>query len=192
MDRKEIEAYLADYVEGECDDAVRHEIDEKRRREPDLDRLVRTHERVLSVLRATPPAVAPDGTRGKILAAIRRKEERIAQERKRYHRELMMLAPIGALGAAFLYAVLGAVMGRISTAAYDIAGCLNAALAVPTVSTVVTDGLHMTEAILNHPIQLPFLTASIPAYAIAAGAASIGLLWAVLCSRGVYRAAPLV
>ena len=177
MDREEIEGHLADYVEGKCDDAVQYEIDEKRQLEPDLDRLVRTHERVLSMLRTTPVAVAPNGLSVKILSAIRRKEEHMVGERKRYHREMMMMVSTGVPAAALFCVFFSTMLDWISTIALTIAGWLNATVGAPVAPAPIIDWLHMVGAILNHPVQVPFLTTSLLMFTIAVTAVLIGLMW---------------
>lgn len=177
MDRKTIEDHVTDYVEGKCTDAVQDEIDEKRQREPDFDRLIRAHESLLSALRMTPVAAAPNGLSEKILSAIRQKEDRIAEEQIRYRKEMMIRIPLGVLAAAFFYAVYGIVMDGISTAAHPVLSWFDALTGHITVPDQIPRWLNMTGVILDHHMQLPFLSTSLPSYIIVVTAILIGIIW---------------
>ena len=177
MDRKAIEDHVTDYVEGKCNDAIQHEIDKKRQQEPDFDRLVRTHENLLSVLKTTPIAVAPNGLSEKILSAIHQKEKRIAEEQARYRRETIMLISMGVLAATFTRGFSNFLMDGMIAMAYRIVSWFNAMIGTPSVSGQITRWLDMTGGILDHHIQLPLLSTSIPTYIIVVTAMLIGVIW---------------
>lgn len=177
MDRKAIEDHVTDYVEGKCNDAIQHEMDRKRQQEPDFDSLVRMHEYLLSVLKTTPIAAVPDGLSEKILSAIHQKEKRLAEEQKRYHRETIMLISMGVLVAAFTRGFYNFLMDGIMTMAYRIVSWFSAMIGTPSVSAPITRWLDMTGGILDHHIQLPLLSTSIPTYIIVVTAMLIGVIW---------------
>ncbi|MEE8399858.1 MAG: hypothetical protein V3S89_12690 [Desulfobacterales bacterium] len=177
MDGNAIEDHVTDYVDGKCDADIQHEIDKKRQQDPDFDTWVRTHETLLSVLKTTAIAAAPNGLGERILSAIRQKEERIAEEQKRYHREMIMLIPMAVFAGAFFHVLNNWLMDGITTVAYRIIGWFNSIIGIPSVPTQIAGWLGTTGRILGHPLPLPFLSASIPAYIIAAAAMLIGVVW---------------
>jgi len=176
MNGKAAEDYIADYVEGRCDDAIRDEIDRRRQQEPDFDRWVRTHEDLLSVLTTTPMAAAPNGLSDRILSTIRQKEERLAEERGRHRREMIMLMPIGVLVGTFLFVLHNILTNRAIGSAYAVVSWLDTTMGTLSLPTRVANWLNMVGAILNHQVQLPSLATSVPIYIVVAAAMLIGVI----------------
>lgn len=162
MDGMKLEDCIADYVEGRADDAIRQAIDQRRGRDPDLDKQIRFHEEVLTALREAPKTGAPPGLSAKILMAVQREEKEIAAERKKHQREV--LAAVSATG--FLFAVLLVFSQRLmpqwaSAAKQALAGWEAVVDAVSLLGSY-PHRLSTALAFIDQDLQLPLLPVPLP------------------------------
>jgi len=168
LSKKEIEDHMAYYIDGKCSDAVRRELDERRLKDPDVDMLIRAYESLLSILVSTPVVSVPNGFSNRVSSAIRKRDQKLAEEKRRYQKDILLLLPIGLfIAAIFSYVYLH--IANIAGFTYKFITNLTYGLSANWfVSTILAHLMNIAEKLLTKPLQLTTLYFSYPLYYLAA------------------------
>ena len=190
IDCRTFEEHVAAYADGLLDKTLRKSLDEHRAACTSCDSQARIHDFVLATLNNTEPVAAPRGLENRILAAVEAYRSETAAATHPYPRFGMIAASIaafGSLAASVIFigkllwknsagigtgieqiGTLGTVVQATKTsfamAAYMAQGYLQGWLA--TVQPRIPEQLLYVLKLAIEPVQIPYLSFSMPVYTL--------------------------